>query len=283
LAAFGAWQGVPAEFAAAELLQLPNPEANALVLAYRQDLYDLVLAGKLSVSTMNLRLVALRSLAKTARILGLVPTGWAIEIAGETSEAYKDTAVHTAAMTKKMLKVVTGDDAKAKRDRAIIWLLGSLGLRRGELVGLSLEHVDLLHGKVVILGKGRLQRDALTLPRLAKGALAEWMEVRGDAPGPLFLHCDLHGALTAKGLDANGLYYIIRRYGRLAGLGDHVRPHLIRHGAVTEVWRRTGDIRTTQAFSRHKSLDILQVYIHNAEDAAGRAAELVADSLGDDA
>jgi integrase/recombinase XerC len=174
---------------------------------------------------------------------------------------------------------------KALRDRAIIRVLGSMALRRHELTSLRIGDVDLDAGKLSILGKGRIEREVLTIPRATKEALAAYMAAReaDGAPGatesPLWVNCAIDGSPTDEALGDSGLYYIIRHYGEVAGIGHRVHPHSLRHGAITEVVRRKGDLVAAQAFSRHSNVATLNIYLHASDDAAGKMAEEASDSL----
>jgi len=145
------------EDAARLLLAHGKGPANETAHAYRADMLDRGLAP----STINRRLAALRSLTKMFRLL-LDELGGMVGV-------------------------------KGTRDRALVRLLYDLGLRRGEAVGLDLEDVDLQAGTVSVLGKGRTEREYLTLPEPTKAALEAWVAVRGDSPGPLFVNMDRAG------------------------------------------------------------------------------------------
>ena len=103
-----------------------------------------------------------------------------------------------------------------------------LALRREEAVSLDLEHIDLESGTVAILGKGRTERERLTLPEPTKTALAAWLEVRGDEPGALFLNVDR--AAKGKRLTGRSVHRILGGLGRKAGI--QVRPHGLKHARV---------------------------------------------------
>src|SRR5207247_8623312 len=107
------------------------------------------------------------------------------------------------------------------RDRAMLRLLHDLGLRRSEVVGLDLADVDIEGGFVWILGKGRTQKEHLTLPEPTKAALGTWIEKRGAEPGPLFLNFDR--ARKGHRLTAAGLSHVVGKLGQQAGL--EVPPH----------------------------------------------------------
>lgn len=98
--------------------------------------------------------------------------------------------------------------------------------------------------------------------------------MRGIAPGPLFTNLD-HGH-AARRLTGRGVYDVVRELGAAAGL--RVRPHGLRHAAITEALDRThGDLRAVQRFSRHRDLRLLLVYDDNREDLGGQVARLVAE------
>jgi len=259
------------DLAAESLLSLQPGEANELVLAYRTSLQE----RGLSPATVNRRLAALRSLVKLARLLGLVT--WSLEVEAVKSEAYRDTRGPGRNGVRRLLDLLDSRvDKKAIRDRAILHLLFDLGLRRGEVVSLDVEHVDLEAGTVAVLGKGRSGRELLTLPESTKDALRSWLHVRGTEDGPLFTNFDRAG--KGERLTGSSVYRIIRDLGLEAGLA--VRPHGLRHAAITAALDLTnGDVRTVQRFSRHRDLRTLNRYDDNRRDLAGDVARLVAASV----
>jgi integrase/recombinase XerC len=256
--------------AARILLSRGHGEANALVLAYRADM----LARKLQAATVNRRLAAVRSLVKLARTLGMVP--WSIEVENLKAQAYRDTrGPGRQGFRRLMEEAGSRTDRKALRDRAVLRLLHDLALRRAEVVALDMEDVDLESGSVTILGKGRTQKERLSLPEPTKAALASWIDARGTEPGPLFLNFDRAG--KGERLTGTGLYLVVRDLGRKAGLT--VRPHGLRHAGITEALDLTnGNIRAVQRYSRHRDMRILNVYDDNRADLGGDVARLVAAS-----
>lgn len=271
---FRRFVGVETLGAAADMLLSAGPgRANALVLAYRSQLLE---AGR-TTATVSRRLAVLRSLVKLARVLGMVP--WMLEIASPKVERYRDTSGPGADGVRRLLHLLDQrHDAKAKRDRAAIRLLFDLGLRRGEVVHLDVDDLDLQAGKVAVLGKGREGKEPLTLPLPTQQALADWLAVRGSDPGPLFTNFDR--ACKGRRLSGTSLYRLVRDLGQQAGLRNPVRPHGLRHSAITEALDRTnGNVRVTAKFSRHRDLRVLAVYDDNRLDVAGEVATLVALSV----
>lgn len=256
------------EEAAGLLLSRGHGEANALGLAYRAHLKDRGLAA----ATINRRIAALRSLVKLARTLGLVP--WSLEVESLKSEAYRDTRGPGRTGFRRLLEELDERlDAKGKRDRAVLHLLFDLALRRGEVVSLDTADTDLEAGTVDVLGKGRTERVRLTLPDPTKAALRSWLEVRGPEAGPLFVNFDRAG--KGRRMTGTSVYRLVRELGEDAGL--RVRPHGLRHAAITEALDLTrGDVRKVQRFSRHRDLRVLNRYDDAREDMAGEVARLVA-------
>jgi integrase/recombinase XerC len=223
-------------------------------------------------ATINRRLAALRSLVKLANTLGLV--SWTLTVENVRAQAYRDTRGPGRDGFKAMLAAAQAQRGrKALRDVALLRLLHDVGLRRGEVVRLDVADLDLAGSRVFILGKGRLQKEPLTLPEPTKAALVAWLDVRGTAAKPLFVNFDRAG----KGgrLTGAAVYYIVGGLGTKAGLT--VRPHGLRHLAITSALDLTkGDVRAVKKFSRHRDMRVLNTYDDNRRDLAGDVARLVA-------
>ena len=242
--------------------------AHELALDYRADL----LRRGLTPKTVNCRLGALRSLVKVGRLLGLV--SWILEVPDLPTAAYRDTRGPGLVGFRRLLEALESRlDAKAARDRAVLRLLFDVALRRAEVVSLDVAHLDLQAGTVSILGKARRERETLTLPPSTVAALRAWLAFRGMEPGPLFTNFDRAG--KGQRLTGSGLYALVKALG--ASVGLTVRPHGLRHAAITEALEKTGgNVRAVQRFSRHRDLRTLTTYDDNRADLAGDVAALVA-------
>lgn len=258
------------EEAARVLLSHGSGEANARVIEYKAHL----VGRGLSAATINRRLAALRSLVKLARTVGMVP--WKLEIRGLKTETYRDTRGPGRDGLVLMLKALSSrNDAKATRDYAILRLLYDLALRRGEVARLDVEDVDLDTGELSILGKARTQRETRSLPDPTKTAVEKWLKVRGEESGPLFRNFDRAG--KGSRLTDNAIYKIVRALGNSVGV--KVRPHGLRHTAITEALDLMGgDFRAVQRYSRHRDPRVLNLYDDNRIDLAGEVARRVASS-----
>jgi integrase/recombinase XerD len=164
-----------------------------------------------------------------------------------------------------LLGAVPGDDAAARRDRAILEVLYGTGLRISELVGLSLADLDLDAGLLRAFGKGAKER-IVPVGRFATAALVAWLSEggrpdleparwarRGDAEA-LFLN-------TRGGrLSRQGAWMAVRRAGERVGLADRLSPHVLRHSCATHMLDHGADIRTVQELLGHASISTTQVY-----------------------
>jgi len=272
LETFRTWLGAAElEDAAQHLLAGGLGAANAIALAFRAHLSDRDLAP----ATVNRHLAALRSLVKLARTLGLV--GWTLEVPSVKAEPYRDTRGPGVGGVRGLLSILDARrDAKGRRDRALVRLLYDLALRRAEAVALDVADVDLAAGTVQVLGKGRTERTALSLPGPTCEALRDWLAVRGPAAGPLFVNFDRAG--KGQRLTGASVYRLIRRLGATIGLT--VRPHGLRHAAITEALELTGgDLRRVQRFSPHRDVRTISRYDDNRLDLGGEVARQVAGTV----
>lgn len=226
-------------------------------------------------ATINRRLAALRSVVAFARMAGRVT--WALEVKGVPTTAYRDTRGPGVSNVRRLLASLEHDTtAKGRRDYALVRCLFDLALRRAEAVSLDLVHLDLEGKRVAILGKKRSERAWYTLPAPTLAALEAWLVVRGDAPGPLFLNFDRAG--KGSRLTGRSVARVLARLGDVAGVGL-VRPHGLRHSAITHALNTFGDIRRAARFSRHHDIRTLQVYDDNRTDLFGEVASAVASAV----
>ncbi len=224
-------------------------------------------------STRNRHLAAIRSALKTGRQLGLLD--WTIDVDREPSEPYRDTKGPGEEAYAKMLAVA------GLRERAILRLLHDRALRVAEVCELDLQYItlDKTPPEISILGKGRGDRETLTVPVPTAQAIRSWLRLRGLTPGPLFTSMRFHnkdGSFGLHRLTRKSIWRLVRECGEAAGVGK-VWPHGLRHTAITTALERTsGDVAKVARFSRHKSLDVLRLYDDNRHNGAGEVADLVA-------
>lgn len=270
LADFAGFLNVPGNQEALQVLVSAGPgRANALTLQYKAHLLE----RGMSANTVNRRLATLRSAIKLANTLGVV--NWYLTIENEKVEPYRDTTGTDDRGFAALLEQAENgkNHAKALRDVAILRLLWDRAFRRAEIASIDLSDVDLDKATVSILGKGKTQLKAYTLPEETRAALAAWILVRGREPGPLFVNLDR--AKKGERLTGTSIYRIVRDYGRKLGMA--ARPHGLRHGSITKALDLTnGNVRAVREFSRHASLQTLTHYDDNRQDLGGKVARMVA-------
>jgi integrase/recombinase XerC len=150
----------------------------------------------------------------------------------------------------------------AVRDRALLEVLYSAGLRVSEVVGVNLEDLDLDGGTLLVRGKGKKERLAL-LGKPARRSLLEWLQQRQE----LLRHLgrDSPAVFINKNgsrLSTRAVRDLVRKYTLLAGLSGRVTPHTLRHTFATHLLDRGADIRAVQELLGHASLSTTQLYTH---------------------
>lgn len=155
----------------------------------------------------------------------------------------------------KMLVEVPTDAPLGLRDRALLELFYSSGLRLGELCALRWHDLDLDDGLVTVLGKGGKQR-SVPLGSFARAALAEWRASTGAAnDSPVFP--GRNGPITPRAVQY--------RLGQLAlrqGLSKRVHPHMLRHSFASHILESSGDLRGVQELLGHADIATTQIYTH---------------------
>jgi len=158
----------------------------------------------------------------------------------------------------RLLAIPAGEPLSA-RDRAIMELLYSSGLRLAELVGLDLTSIDLKAREVRVLGKGRKTR-IVPVGRAAAEALRGWLTersglTRADEPA-LFV------GRTGRRLGPRAVQNRVDYWARRQGLNLHVHPHLFRHSFASHLLESSGELRGVQELLGHADISTTQVYTH---------------------
>jgi integrase/recombinase XerC len=150
------------------------------------------------------------------------------------------------------------DDTLSARDKAIMELFYSSGLRLAELVSLSVASVDLKDRTVRVLGKGSKTR-IVPIGRQAIDALKEWLRVRTG------LKTGVDALFVGKGgrpLTVRAVQLRVGAWGRRQGIGVHVHPHMFRHSFATHLLESSGDLRGVQELLGHAAIGTTQIYTH---------------------
>jgi len=151
------------------------------------------------------------------------------------------------------------DDSLSARDKAIMELFYSSGLRLAELVGLRLDAIDLADRTVRVLGKGNKTR-IVPVGRQAVSALKHWLQERTGLakPGVDALFVSQRG----RSLSVRTVQLRIGAWGRRMGLGVHVHPHMFRHSFATHLLESSGNLRGVQELLGHADIGTTQIYTH---------------------
>lgn len=147
----------------------------------------------------------------------------------------------------------------AVRDKAMMELFYSSGLRLAELAGLTWDRLDLGNGLVTVQGKGNKQR-VVPVGRMARKALEAW---RGESA--VFAELDEpHVFVSNRGkpLAVRSIQARIEHWARHQGLPQHVYPHLLRHSFASHMLESSGDLRAVQELLGHADISTTQVYTH---------------------
>jgi len=159
------------------------------------------------------------------------------------------------------------------RDAAILAVLYGAGLRRSEVVALDLANYRTESHELVVKGKGRKERMAY-LPRGAADALAEWLRIRGESDGPLFLPINKGGRILFRRMTAQAVYLVLSRRARDAQASGF-SPHDLRRTFISDLLDAGADLATVQKLAGHSSSDTTQRYDRRGEETKRRAAELL--------
>ena len=252
---FREWLGATSTAAAVEvLLSAGQAGANLMTMNYAAALVERGLAR----ATIARRLAALRSMCKVSRKIGR--TNWSLDVEGPKVEVRRDMRGPDLLDVRLLwcAAIGAGDEPRARRDRAILACLFDLGLRRAELCNLDRADVeagpDGRPAAIWIRGKGRTEKERVTLPDPTAASLVEWTEARGNEPGPLFHRLDDPKPDPEVRLSGESVRRIIRRLGKAAGLPRAVRPHGLRHTAATSALDAGRDLRDVRGFTRATAL-----------------------------
>ncbi|HEY8354658.1 MAG TPA: tyrosine recombinase XerC [Methylophilaceae bacterium] len=154
---------------------------------------------------------------------------------------------------------IEGDEPLTLRDRAILELFYSSGLRLAELIGLNLDAIQFDEGTVTVTGKGSKTR-IIPMGSHAATAIRNWLRVRGTmTPAEekaLFVN------RNGKRLSARAVQYRIKEWAIKQGINSDVHPHMLRHSFASHVLQSSGDLRAVQEMLGHANISTTQVYTH---------------------
>ena len=220
-------------------------------------------SDELQKTTQNYHLIALRSFLKycAKRDIPALPAD-KIELARTQR---KQVTFLTPEELQRIFDQPKLDTLPGLRDRAILELLFSSGLRVSELVGLNRDHINLKRREFMVRGKGQKDR-----PIFISEQAAEWVQgylnKREDTAQPLFIRYAGKKSIDTSGnyqrLTARSVQRMVARYALLAGITKHVSPHTLRHSFATDLLMNGADLRSVQALLGHSNISTTQIYTH---------------------
>jgi integrase/recombinase XerD len=234
----------------------------------RDDLVDF-LAGlyrqKLESKTVARHLVTLRNFFRFARVQELIPEDPSLNL--ESPKIRR--ALPGYLRLDEVDRLLLQPDAKTalgQRDRAMLEVLYSAGLRVSELIGLRVSDLDSKVGCVRCIGKGDKER----IVPVGKKALAMVEKYLSDGRPKLIGKAGSSPMLfvnrRGKQLSRVGVWKILSEYGRRAGLRVPLTPHMLRHSFATHLLERGADLRSVQLMLGHADISTTQIYTHVVEE-----------------
>lgn len=166
----------------------------------------------------------------------------------------------------KLIDQIPLDSEIGLRDRAIVELLFSSGLRVSELVNLNRDHINLTRREFMVRGKGQKDRPVFVSSSAAQH-VENYLTERHDSLPALFLSYSRRGAAPDtsgdfRRLGARSIQRMVSHYARLAGITKHVSPHTMRHSFATDLLMNGADLRSVQSMLGHSNISTTQIYTH---------------------
>jgi site-specific recombinase XerD len=218
---------------------------------------------QLTKTTQNYHLIALRSFLKYLAKRDIKALDSAkIELAKTVRPQV--TFLNTEEV-ERLLSAIDTSNPIGLRDRAVIELLFSGGLRVSELVSLNRDQLNLERREFMVRGKGQKDRPIFISPQAADW-LGRYLDTRKDPAKPLFIHYSGSRSEEEDGmyqrLTARSVQRLVKRYAVSAGITKDVTPHTLRHSFATDLLTNGADLRSVQGLLGHANIATTQIYTH---------------------
>ncbi len=216
-------------------------------------------ADTLKKKTQNYYLIALRAFLKFLRkkdVKTVQPEYVELAKVGD-----RDLDLISSHDLERLLSQPSGDDVQSLRDKALLELLFSTGMRVSEICSLSRD-IDLSRGEFAVRGKGDKVR-VVFISDSARATLKAYLDKRGDTDDALFAQLGKNAKNSSDlRLTSRSVERIVKRYAIKAGISKKVTPHVIRHSFATDLLQNGADIRSVQALLGHANIATTQIYTH---------------------
>ena len=217
----------------------------------------------LDKSTLNYHLIALRSFLKYCA---------KNNISAISADKVELARVHRQQINflsedelERILSMPNIDSLIGLRDKAILELLFSSGLRVSELVNLNIDHINLKKREFSVRGKGQKDRP-IYISTDAADWVAQYLNNRSDNIKALFINYSKNNNSDLKGnykrLTSRSVQRIVSKYALLSGITKKVTPHSLRHSFATDLLMNGADLRSVQALLGHSNISTTQIYTH---------------------
>lgn len=221
-------------------------------------------ADEMQIATQNYHLIALRMFLKFCAKRGITALS-ADKIELPKLPRHNKITFLDSDEVVRLLKEPNTETLNGLRDRAILELLFSSGLRVSELVSLDRDHINLKRREFMVRGKGQKDRPIFISPEAANW-LQQYLDKREDNSRPLFIRYSGQKEVDRSGnylrLTARSIQRMVARYASLAGIVKHVSPHTLRHSFATDLVSNGADLRSVQAMLGHSNISTTQIYTH---------------------
>ncbi len=230
----------------------------------RLNRYEGLHGEKLSAITQAYHLIALRGFLKYLSRRGIKSLDPSLVDLPKVSRP-QVTFLHYDEV-ERILDVIPTDTENGLRDRAIIEMLFSGGLRVSELVSLDRDSINLKRREFIVRGKGSKDRP-IFISKAAADRVQEYLDARTDDLPALFLNNSRNQSIPNtsgdfRRISARSVERIVQKYSKLAGITKHVTPHTLRHSFATDLLMNGADIRSVQAMLGHSDISTTQIYTH---------------------
>jgi site-specific recombinase XerD len=241
-------------------------------------LIKVTLQNQYKTSTLNRMLSALKGTMKQAWLLGQIPAEQYLRI--KQVECVKRSELPAgrhinAEEIEAIMNVCIQDESPAGfRDAAIIaWMVSGGGPRRSEVVSMDLSDYDPVSGQIRIIGKGNKERTSY-IENGAAEAMADWLAVRGDEPGPLFVPINRGGNMILRRMTSQAIYSMLKRRAKQAGV-NKISPHDLRRTFISNMLEAGVDLATISQIVGHEDIKTTAIYDRRPEEAKKKATQLL--------